>query len=417
MIIRARSVVTMDGTPIEDGAVRVTGNRIGEVGKFPKFASDNDEILDLGECILLPGLINAHCHLDYTCLRGKIPRQTSFTDWIRAINAEKARLTAQDYIASINAGLAEAHRFGTTTIANLTAFPELIASIDEAVRTWWLAELIDVRGPKRTDEIVDTAVESLKRADNWGLAPHAPFTASANVFRCCQEVALRENTLLTTHLAESREEMEMFRDRSGPLFEFLQSLGRSMDDCGATTPLETFFRGLRLSQRNPSIQAGSAISVQKTARWIIAHLNELTESDFDLLSEIRQKFSIAHCPRSHAYFEHVAFQFERLQLLGFNVCLGTDSLASNDDLSLFAEMRAFHKKFPGHKPENTLEMVTVNSARALGREHELGKISPNFLADMIAIPFRGSAAVYQTILNFVGEVPWIMLHGKMTGTH
>jgi len=232
MIIRARSVVTMDGAPIEDGAVRVTGNRIGEVGKFPKFASDNDEILDLGECILLPGLINAHCHLDYTCLRGKIPRQKSFTNWIRAINAEKAGLTAQDYVASINAGFAEAYRFGTTTIANLTAFPELIASIDEAVQTWWFAELIDVREPKRANEIADTAVESLKRANSWGLAPHAPFTASTNVFRRCHEIALRENILLTTHLAESREEMEMFRDRSGPLFEFLQSLGRSMDDCG-----------------------------------------------------------------------------------------------------------------------------------------------------------------------------------------
>jgi imidazolonepropionase-like amidohydrolase len=79
-------------------------------------------------------------------------------------------------------------------------------------------------------------------------------------------------------------------------------------------------------------------------------------------------------------------------------------------------MRAFHKKFPALKPEKTLEMVTVNSARALGREHELGRISANFLADMIGIPFRDSPAIYQTILNFVGEVPWIMLHGKITGT-
>ena len=406
MIVRARSVVTMDGAPIEDGAVRVTGNRISEVAEFPKFASDDDEILDLGECILLPGLINAHCHLDYTCLHGKIPRQKSFTNWIRAINAEKAGLTAQDYVASMNAGLAEAHRFGTTTIANLTAFPELIARTDEAVQTWWFAELIDVREPKRANEILDIAVESLKRANNWGLAPHAPFTASTNVFHRCHEIALRENILLTTHLAESREEMEMFRDRSGPLFEFLQSLGRSMDDCGATTPLVTFLRALQLSRGDPLIQAG----------WIIAHLNELTESDFALLSEIRRKFSIAHCPRSHAYFGHGDFQFRRLQRLGFNICLGTDSLASNDDLSLFAEMRAFHKKFPALTPEKTLEMVTVNSARALWREHELGKISQNFLANMIAIPFRDAASVYQTILNFVGKVPWIMLHGKITDT-
>src|SRR5437773_5300492 len=244
MIVRARVVVTMDGPPVDDGAVRVMNGRIAEAGKISEVAPANDEILDLGECILLPGLINAHCHLDYTCLRGKIPRQKSFTNWIRAINAEKAGLTARDYVASINAGLAEAYRFGTTTIANLTAFPELIASIDEAVQTWWFAELIDLRGPKRADEIADTAVESLKRANNWGLAAHAPFTASTNVFRRCHEIAQRENILLTTHLAESSEEMEMFRDRSGPLFEFLQSLGRSMDDCGGAKPGGNFFRGL-----------------------------------------------------------------------------------------------------------------------------------------------------------------------------
>src|SRR5438132_4975660 len=98
MIIRARIVVTMNDAPIDNGAVRVMGNRIVEVGKFSAFASDNDEIIDLGERVLLPGLINAHCHLDYTCLRGKIQRQESFTGWIRAINAQKAKLIADDYV-------------------------------------------------------------------------------------------------------------------------------------------------------------------------------------------------------------------------------------------------------------------------------------------------------------------------------
>src|SRR6266566_7605781 len=150
MIVRARIVVTMNGPPIENGAVRVTGNRIIEVGKFSEVAPANDEIIDLGESVLLPGLINTHCHLDYTCLRGKIPRQKSFTDWIRAINAEKSKLSPEDYIASINEGFAEAKRFGTTTIANLTAFPELIRQVPDApLRTWWFAELIDVRAADR----------------------------------------------------------------------------------------------------------------------------------------------------------------------------------------------------------------------------------------------------------------------------
>src|SRR5205807_5627719 len=152
----------------------------------------------------------------------------------------KAKLSPKDYLASINAGFAQAKRFGTTAIANLTAFPELVSQITSPIRTWWFAELIDVRAPERANEIVDLAIESLKSAHNWGLAPHALFTASKNLYSHCEEVARREDILLTTHLAESREEMEMFRDASGPLYEFLKSIGRNMSDCGRQTPLELF---------------------------------------------------------------------------------------------------------------------------------------------------------------------------------
>jgi cytosine/adenosine deaminase-related metal-dependent hydrolase len=225
MIIRARIVVTMDGAPIENGAVSISENRIGDVGSFDKVKTRNTgDTIDLGEQILLPGLINAHCHLDYTSLRGKIPPQKSFTEWIRAINEQKTRLSPNDYIASISDGFAEAKRFGTTAIANLTAFPELVSKVQPPIRTWWFPELIDIRTPERANELVGAAIESLgtarpqlARRDEgvlWGLAPHALFTASKNVFRRCQEIAEQKHRLLTTHLAESREEMEMFRDGS-----------------------------------------------------------------------------------------------------------------------------------------------------------------------------------------------------------
>src|SRR5438128_3376086 len=165
MIVRARTVVTMDGAPIENGAVVVSANRIVDVGKVGEIKTRNaGELIDLGEQALLPGLINAHCHLDYTCLRGKIPPQKSFADWIRAINTEKAKLSPKDYLASINDGFAEAKRFGTTTIANLTAFPGLIPEISAPIRTWWFAELIDMRAPDRASELVDLATESLGSA-------------------------------------------------------------------------------------------------------------------------------------------------------------------------------------------------------------------------------------------------------------
>src|SRR4029077_9284190 len=148
--------------------------------------------------------------------------------------------------------------------------PDLVPQITSPIRTWWFAELIDVRAPDRASEIVDLAIESLKSAQNWGLAPHALFTASKDLYRRCEEIARREGILLTTHLAESSEEMEMFHDASGPLYEFLKGIGRLMDDSGNETPLELL---------------GGAPGVRALPRWIVAHLNELAESDFELLEK------------------------------------------------------------------------------------------------------------------------------------
>src|SRR5882724_4294649 len=401
MIIRARAVVTMDGPPIENGAVVVEGSRIVDVGNFNEVRAHNSgEVFDLGEQALLPGLINAHCHLDYTCLRGKIPPQESFADWIRAINTEKAKLSAQDYLASITGGFSEAKRLGTTTIANLTAFPELIAQIDPPIRGWWFAELIDVRDPNHASELVDLATGALKRARNSGggigLAPHALFTASRDLYRRCEEIAQREKILLTTHLAESREEMAMFRDGSAPLYDFMKNIGRPMSDCGDQTPLELF---LDLVGRGGSPNRPRAIEVNRPyLPWIVAHLNELTESDFDLLEASNRKFHVVHSPRSHAYFAHSRFPFEKLRALGFNVCLGTDSLASNQSLSLFAEMRAFQRSEPGISPDKILEMVTVNGARALRQRNKLARTRPGFRADLIAVPCSGTDNLFEQIL-------------------
>ena len=398
MIVRARTVVTMDGPPIGNGAVVVSADRIVDVGEFDQIEKENaGEIVDLGEQALLPGLINAHCHLDYTCLRGKIPPQKSFTDWIRAINAEKLKLSPKDYLASIDNGFTEARRFGTTTIANLTAFPELIAQINAPIRTWWFGELIDVHAPERANEIVDLAIESLKCGEQWGLAPHALFTASRELYKRCALISQPEQVLLTTHLAESREEMEMFRDAAGSLYEFLKEIGRPMDDCGKSTPLQLFV---------------GAPGGRAQREWIVAHLNELTEGDFELLEGSPCNFHVAHSPRSHDYFGHSRFEFERLRSLDLNICLGTDSLASNESLSLFDEMRAFQKEFPTVSPEEILQMVTVNAATALRQGKVLGRIRPGFLADLVAVPWSGTCDVFEEIIGCEHAVDWVLLKGK-----
>src|SRR2546423_13831300 len=143
MIIRSRFVVRMVGEAIENGAVAIEQDKIVAVGRFEEVkAHYGGEILDLGGQIVLPGLINAHCHLDYTMLRGKIPPPSSFTDWIPAINAEKTGLIAKDYVASIKEGFAETRIFGTSTVGNLTAFRDLSLKMDERIRQGCLWVLI-----------------------------------------------------------------------------------------------------------------------------------------------------------------------------------------------------------------------------------------------------------------------------------
>ncbi len=427
MIIRARVVVTMDGPPIDNGAVAIEADRIVDIGTFDEIrARHSGEMVDLGEQALLPGLINAHCHLDYTCLRGKIPPPRMFTDWIRAIVSEKEKLSARDYIASIHEGFAEAKRFGTTTIANLTAFPELAPQVKPPIRTWWFPEVIDVRSPERANEIVDLAVDALKSAlecadtsasaigrtrrrelskrsrsrgiaalQNWGLAPHAPFTASKRLYRQCEEMARREDVLLTTHLAESRDEMEMFSESRGPLFDFLVEIGRDNSDLHGKAPVEHLAEFCTFDER-----------------WLLVHLNELTARDANALLRSNTLPHAVHCPRSHAYFGHSPFPFRKLRGLGFNICLATDSLASNDDLNLFREMRVFQRNEPALSPRQILEMVTVNAARALGQGDRLGQIASGFLADLIALPCKGSTTAFEEIVAFNATVTWIMIDGK-----
>jgi len=145
----------------------------------------------------------------------------------------------------------------------------------------------------------------------------------------------------------------------------------------------------------------------------VAHLNELTESDFRVLEKMRTRFHVVHSPRSHQYFGHSRCAFTRLHRLGFNISLGTDSLASNESLSLFSEMRAFQRSEPERSPEKVFEMITLNPASALREQNTLGRIRGGFRADLIAIPCSKDRDLFEEIVAFDGEINWMMVNGKM----
>jgi aminodeoxyfutalosine deaminase len=405
MIFRARIVVPLEGPPIENGAVVVEENQVVAVGGFEEIKrTHSDEVEDLGEMALLPGFINAHCHLDYTILRHSISPPASFAAWVQRLNSIKRMLGPEDYVRSVVRGFEQCEHWGTTTVCTIESFPEIMPLLPQApVRTWWFYEMIDVRHRITTDDVVAGALMFFQHRggslSNFGLSPHAPFTASANLYRLATACSRSFSMPLTTHVAESREEWEMFREARGPMFDLLKSIGRPMEDCGEKTPFSLLWN------------AGAI-----DARWLLAHMNELADEDFLILEQLPRgsKPSIVHCPGSHAYFKHAPFQWERLHALGVNICVATDSLASTDTLSLFAELRRAANSQPWLTPEELLFTVTRNPARALGRKQQLGVIAPGAWADLIALPASGNVRrVYEDVIAYEREVPWVMIDGNV----
>lgn len=405
MILKARTVVTMDGPPIDDGFVVVEGHRVTAVGKWAALGPDDcGPVIDLGDHVLLPGLINAHCHLDYTMMRHAISPPRSFASWVQRLNALKRSLDSDDYLAAIQRGFAELKRWGTTTVCNIEAFPELMLRMPTApIRTWWFYEMIDVRHRITTDDVVTGALMFFHHSGTpiggFGLSPHAPYTASTELYGLANRCAATFGMPLTTHVAESREEFAMFAEARGPLYDFLASIRRPMHDCGGESPFQHLWRS-------------GAIGPQ----WILVHMNELTEGDFELLDGLPPGAGphVVHCPGSHYYFGHSPFPWRRLQDLGINLCVGTDSLASTDSLSLLSELRWLRRNEPWLSAEDLLRTVTLNPARALGRSGQLGRIAPGALADLIALPVSGTVAeVHEEIVAHRQPIPWMMVDGNI----
>jgi cytosine/adenosine deaminase-related metal-dependent hydrolase len=208
------------------------------------------------------------------------------------------------------------------------------------LRTWRFAEVIDVQPRLPAEEMIEDSLSFFRNKENWlggkGLSPHAPYTASPGLTRLAAETANRHKMLLTTHLAESNEEMEMFRHGRGRLLNCWKSRSPNGRLRRGKTPL--------------------AVMLEREAfndRWIVVHLNELSEEDLVRL-ENGPRFHIAHCPRSSRYFQHRPFAMPELRDLRFNICLGTDSLASNSSLSLFAEMQTVRDAHRWLEPEADL---------------------------------------------------------------
>lgn len=411
MLLRSRIVYPVAAPPLQDGAVRIFEGRIVEVGRYQDLRSDDHEaVFDLGERILLPGFINAHCHLDYTSFAGLIRPPSGFTEWVQHLISLKAQCSYTDYAESWIKGLRQSMAHGTTTICDIEAVPELLPDLLPEVRLRMVSclEMISVRSKAPAEVVVQEAVQTLRRLPphrhRVGLSPHAPYSTSQELVRHAARAVEAQDWLWTMHVAESSEEQSMFEHRQGPMYHWLKNQ-RENSDLGSISPVGW-------------VQATGALS----DRALLAHVNCITDAEARALSSTQA--SIVHCPRSHDYFSHPEFPAERLRDAGVNLCLGTDSLASHPstkrspaNLDMLGEMRAFSLRHVSFTPREIIEMATTHAARALRLTHETGRIAPGLSADLIALPYSGSADhASEAILQHSGPVDASMVFGEWIQT-
>ena len=407
MILRARMIWPVARPPVEDGVVCLQGDRIAWVGRHAELpASQRGEMLDLGETLLLPGLINAHCHLDYTGMAGQLLPPRRFTDWIKGMVALKSTWSTEDFSKSWQQGAQMLLRTGTTTVGDIEAVQELLPRLWEStpLRVLSYRELIHLKSPGTPADLVEStarAWSALPGSDaRIGLSPHAPYTTSLELLDRAAREAQRRRWRLVTHVAESEEEFEMFMYRQGPMFDWLKGQ-RDMSDCGLGSPVQHLERAGYLNEN-----------------LLAVHVNYLWRHDAGLLG--RGQVSVAHCPRSHEYFKHLRFPRRELANAGVNLCLGTDSLATvrvergpAPELNLFSEMQQFVRLDSEVTPETVFRMATINGARALGRTGELGELTAGALADIIALPFAGPAGLApEAAVQHQGPVLASMINGR-----
>jgi cytosine/adenosine deaminase-related metal-dependent hydrolase len=234
-----------------------------------------------------------------------------------------------------------------------------------------------------------------------GVSPHAPYTISPSLLRMLVMYAKRRNQPVAMHLAESEEELQLLDSGSGPFQELLGD--RSMWDATAIPPSTRPLTYLRMLAESP--------------RSLVIHGNYLDHAEFAFLAEHADRMSLIHCPRTHAYFAHPQLPLAALLKNGVHVAIGTDSRASNPDLSMLGEIRHLAHAHQDVAPDTILRMATLSAAEALGRADGLGSITPGKLANLVALPVQSglsqdSRAALERILTSAEAPAKVWLHGQ-----
>lgn len=396
MILRAKYVMPNSCTIIENGAVAIQGSKIVDVGLYPTVRdSGAPPIHDLGEAVLTPGLVNAHTHLDLTNSADSIQRVPKFTDWIFQIIGKRTPSTVGP---SVREGVQQSLAGGATTVGDIDGTGGSMQILkDTPIRKVIFFEVLGFSGESAAMGLARLATylgappapDSLLTS---ALSPHAPYSTSADIYRQCVASGLS----VCTHIAETEEELEFLSSGTGAFLDYLEAFGISTAEW--VPPQQT------------PVQYMETLGVlQKDS--LLVHCNYLTDRDIVPLAE--SGASVVFCPRSHHYFYHTDHPVVQLIESGINVAIGTDSLASNWSLSPLDELKFLARTQPCIRPETLFDMVTCNSAKALGLA-QVGRLEKDWQADIIAvkIPNDGRPAI-ERILDSSSENLLTVVDGKI----
>jgi cytosine/adenosine deaminase-related metal-dependent hydrolase len=368
-------VLPVSEPPIRDGWVAVDRGRIVAVGR--RVPADGARDVRLGDVVIMPGLVNAHTHLELSYLRDQIPPASSFVAWVRGIMAGQrmhADRRAPQILAAIENAIAESRASGTVAvgdISNTLATFELLTKSPLAAVVFYELIRFNAPDPRSFVDAAAAAIEALPATEfvRASLAAHAPYSVAPLVFRAIRETVERDAfTPCSVHLAESAEEVEFVRTGTGPWRSLLEDIGawdpkwvppgvspvQFLDDAG--------FLG---------------------ANVVAVHGVQMTLDDLGILKA--RGTTLVTCPRSNGHTGAGAPPIQDFYDAGVRVAIGTDSLASSPDLNVFAELATMRALAPDVPASSLLRSATLEGARALGFDADYGSIEPSKRAQLLAV--------------------------------
>jgi cytosine/adenosine deaminase-related metal-dependent hydrolase len=402
VLLEADWILPISGPPVFAGAVAVVDGKIAEVGPAAELRARwaDDEVRSFPGCVLMPGLVNVHSHLEYSAFQG-FSRSCGFGEWMLRLLLARRKLTSDDYAVSARWGARECARAGMTFLADTSfeGWTSARAAGEAGLRARIHLEVIgldDADLPK-TMERMEARLAVLNEACGPlvepGLSPHAPYTVSRRLYRELARFARREDLRLATHVAESKSEVELLAHGTGAIAQAYKAA--------------QLWKGQRWSP--PGISPVSFLDQSEALgpEMLVVHCVQVDCDDVGLLA--RSGAAVAHCPRSNMRLQCGTAPVAELRAAGVVIGLGTDSLASNETLDMFAEMRASveaSRARGGSVLDETaaLRMATLEGAAALGLDHRLGSLGAGKEADLIAVRLPVAAAAGSDVSSLVVSI-------------